>query len=128
MAEVQHLVQELLESEEAMKPLYEELARSVTGRNEQKVASQLLQYERLQILSLQLLQGDVPESFLGFGRVKGDGVNVREAPSSRSELVRHAHDGEQVIVCGYEGYWVEVQTLSGAKGWIFKDYVQPESA
>lgn len=126
MSDLKALADQLRAHESELMPTYEELARAAEAPAEVKIVHQLRAYQRLQLLSLELLGDRVPERFLGFGRVTASDVNIRSAPNGQAGLVGKAQQGDQVIICSYQGYWVEVQVMHGPSGYIFRDYVQEE--
>ncbi|MDI3317935.1 MAG: SH3 domain-containing protein [Bacillota bacterium] len=126
MGDLKAMADQIRAHESELVPHYEELARAAQTPAEIKIVHQLKSYQRLQLLSLELLGDRVPERFLGFGRVSADDVNIRSAPNGQSSLVGKVRQGDQVIICSYQGYWVEVQVMHGPSGYIFRDYVQEE--
>lgn len=117
----------LREQEEQIAEGYKELHRAAVRDVEKRLAEQIANFQRLQVLSLDLLAEGVPEQFLGFGRITGEDVNLREGPGGRYPLVGKLDKGDVVIVQGVDGYWVQVQVPRGRSGYVFKDYIQQES-
>lgn len=117
----------LREQEGGLAGGYEELEGAADREVERSLAGQVARYQRLQLMSLELLADGVPEPFMGFGLVNGEEVNLREGPGGRFPLVGRLARGEMVILKGYNGYWVQVQVPKGRSGYVFKDYVQQET-
>lgn len=127
MATLRQLAERIREREQELAPLYEELAKSAGGETAVRLVQQVSRYQRFQLLSLDLLAGELPQRFAGFGTIVSDEVNLREGPGGNYGLAGHLRQGDQVIVTGQQGYWVEVQVPRGKAGYIFKDYVAIES-
>jgi len=53
------------------------------------------------------------------GKCKGDRVNVRARANATSEVVTQLGAGEEVVVLGREGDWVEIKAPAHSKCWIF---------
>ncbi len=127
MASLYETASRLKEREESLTEDYRALPQAALRDVEKKLAEQIANFQRLQVMSLDLLAEGVPEQFLGFGRVTGEDVNLREGPGGRYPLIGKLDRGEMVIVQGYDGFWVQVQVPRGRSGYIFKDYLQQES-
>jgi lipoprotein-anchoring transpeptidase ErfK/SrfK len=69
------------------------------------------------------LGGRAPQAFCAdsarFETVRLHGLCVRQAPTSRSNIVRALRSGERVRVLDRKGDWVKVAADGGARGWVF---------
>lgn len=128
MARLQDVASRLREQENALVDVYKELGESAEREVEKRLAAQIGGFQRLQVASLGLLAEGVPEQFHGLGRVIGDDVNLREGPGGRYPLLGQLNAGELVVILGFSGYWVQVAVPNGPTGYLFKDYVQQETA
>ena len=128
MADVKELAGRLREEEERLLELYEEVSGAAVGDVDGRIAKQIAEYQKLQLKCLELLAGELPERFMGFGRVVNDSVNLREGPGGSYSLVQKLDRGEAVIIQEYAGYWVRVQVPGGPSGFTFKDYIQQEAS
>ncbi len=127
MGRVQELAARLREREGELWGGYRELEEGAGSDVERRVAAQLVNFQRLQMATLEILADGVPEEFLGLGRIVADDVNLREGPGGRHLLVRKLTRGDLVMILGYSGYWTQVRLLRGPTGYVFKDYVQQET-
>ncbi|MFT5123984.1 MAG: hypothetical protein ACI9TH_000367 [Kiritimatiellia bacterium] len=57
------------------------------------------------------------------GIVQGDNVNVRARADANSEVVTQASFGEEVIIKGLDGDWLEIAPPDDAKLWVHVDYL-----
>jgi uncharacterized protein YgiM (DUF1202 family) len=57
------------------------------------------------------------------GAVKGDSVNLREGAGTNTKTLAQADAGDQIIVLGQQGDWVQV-ILGGQQGYIFQPYAK----
>jgi len=55
--------------------------------------------------------------------VRLHGLCVRQAPTSRSKIVRALRSGERVEILGRKGDWVMIAAAGGARGWVFGGYL-----
>lgn len=55
--------------------------------------------------------------------VRLQGLCVRQAPTSRSKIVRALRAGERVAVLDRKGDWVMVAAANGSRGWVFGGYL-----
>lgn len=127
MADLKELASSLCASEQGLGEAYRSLYDSAVGEAEKKLAKQLADFQRFQVLGLEMLCEGVPDQFLGFGRITADDVNLREGPGSRYALIDKISEGELVIIQGFNGLWVQVQVPRGKRGYVFKDYVLQET-
>lgn len=68
-----------------------------------------------------------------YGISKGDKVNVRSNPDIKSKSIDMLNKGEAVVILGKSKepdtvngenfYWINVQTISKKKGWVFGKYI-----
>lgn len=58
------------------------------------------------------------------GRVTVNGLNMRKAASSSSASVGTLGKGNVVTVHGINGYWANITTKSGVKGYVHKSYLK----
>lgn len=60
---------------------------------------------------------------LGYGKITGDGVNIRSGPSTSASVVARSSKGEQCYIIGLNEGWYKV--IYGSKiGYIRSDYVE----
>ena len=64
---------------------------------------------------------DQDNVFTSYGRVSGDGVNVRSAPSTSGGTLATVNDGAMVTVNGFVDGWYDVTCQYGTKGYIRSD-------
>lgn len=128
MGRLQELAGRLREREGELWEGYRELEEGTGSEVERRVAAQLVNFQRLQMATLEILAAGVPEEFLGLGRIVAEDVNLREGPGGRYPLVRKLARGELVMILGYSGYWTHVSVPRGPSGYVFKDYVQQETS
>ncbi len=126
MSNLREVASGLRSQEEALADGYRALEEAAGREVERKVVAQIVNFQRLQLASLALLAGGLPEPFLGFGHITADDVNMREGPGGRYQVVGKLARGDMVIIQGYAGYWVQVLVPGGQGGFVFKDYVQQE--
>ena len=55
--------------------------------------------------------------------VRLHGLCVRQAPTSRSKIVRALRSGERVGILERKGDWVMVAAAGGARGWVYGGYL-----
>ncbi len=55
--------------------------------------------------------------------VKKDGVNIRSAPNTKSEILWEVFKDFPLQVIGKKGDWLHTKDFEGDKGWIFKNLV-----
>jgi cell wall-associated NlpC family hydrolase len=60
---------------------------------------------------------------IGRGRMIGQNVNIRSAPSSDSNLLTKVSGGEVAIVA-QKGDWLKLRFQYGTEGWVRQDFVQ----
>ena len=126
MAWVKDLARELRAGEEPLLSSYEALLAGATTPAEQKLARIIHAYQRFQLKSLDLLQGDVPEKFQAFAAIVQDGVNLRRGPGPREPVERQLDRGTPVILMEPAGFWAHVRLGDGTTGYVFRDYVRGE--
>lgn len=127
MANVQEVAARLRQEEGELWERYRELEEGAGRDVEKRVAAQVVNFQRLQMATLEILARGVPDQFLGLGRVDADDVNLREGPGGRYPLLAKLNRGDMVVVLGYSGYWTQVSVPGGQTGYVFKDYVQQET-
>ena len=66
--------------------------------------------------------------FTTYGRTNGDGVNVRSAASTDSEVLASVNKGTIVTVNGFENGWYDVTCESGTEGYIRSDFLDLTSS
>ncbi len=66
---------------------------------------------------------DQDNVFESYGRVNGDGVNVRTAPSTDGDIAATVNSGTVVTVTGLEDGWYSVICQYGTEGYIRSDFV-----
>lgn len=59
--------------------------------------------------------------------VTAEALNIRDRPSSSSNVLGKLIAGDSVTVIGQERTWLEVQTADGTKGWISGKFVRAPS-
>lgn len=128
MARVREVASRLREQENALSDGYKDLRESADREVEKRLAGKIGDFQRLQVASLELLAEGVNEQFQGLGRVVGDDVNLREGPGGKYPLLARLAVGELVVILGFNGHWVQVAVPRGPSGYVFKDYVQQETA
>lgn len=128
MSRLREVANRLREQEGMLRDGYDELVNEAEREVEQRVAVQLQSFQRLQVASLELLADGIPDQFIGLGRIIDDNVNLREGPGGRYPLQATLNRGDLVVVMGYSGYWAHVAVPHGPTGYVFKDYVQQETA
>ena len=69
------------------------------------------------------LQVDEDNIFETYGRVNGDGVNVRSGPSTESEVLASVDTGTIVTVNGLVDGWYDVTCKYGTEGFIRSDFL-----
>ncbi len=74
-------------------------------------------------VSTDYLVVDQDNVFESFGRVNSDGVNVRAAASTESEILCSVSNGTIVTVNGFESGWYNVTCKNGTKGYIRSDFL-----
>ena len=57
--------------------------------------------------------------------VTGERVRVRTAGSTEASTVAIVEQGSELALIGRAGRWLEVEMLSGERGWIWKELVKP---
>ena len=57
------------------------------------------------------------------GVVQGDNVNIRARAEATSEVVTQLSFGDELIVKGIVGDWLEIAPPAGAKLWVHVDYL-----
>ncbi|MBX6378528.1 MAG: SH3 domain-containing protein [Clostridia bacterium] len=122
------MAERLRSREEELSAEYQELARLPGSPGEERLIRQLLNFQRFQVMTLELLCEGVPERFIGFGQVSEDDVNLREGPGGGYPVVERLKRGQPLVLLSTHGYWVEVQVPRGRSGYVFKDYVQQEAS
>ncbi len=127
MANLQEVAGKLRQEEGARWERYRELEEGAGRDVEKRVAAQVLNFQRLQMATLDILAQGVPDQFLGLGRVDADDVNLRQGPGGRYPLLAKLNRGDMVVVLGYSGYWTQVSVPGGQTGYVFKDYLQQET-
>jgi uncharacterized protein YgiM (DUF1202 family) len=50
-------------------------------------------------------------------------LNLRQGPSTATQVLGSLREGQTVQVAGRDGGWVQVATAEGATGWAFSDYL-----
>lgn len=60
---------------------------------------------------------------VGSGRIKGDGVRLRQTASYEAETITYLYNGEPVSVTGVDGEWYKV-TYKDYTGYVHSDYVK----
>lgn len=128
MARMRDLAGRLREQENALSGGYAELQDSAEREVEKRLASKIGELQRLQVASLDLLAEGVNDQFQGLGRVTGEDINLREGPGGKYPLLARLAGGELVVILGFNGHWVQVAIPRGPSGYVFKDYVQQETA
>jgi len=124
MDEFADLVQAIRAGEEPLVELYEEMGQAAGSGVRRQLAGQMLSYQRFQMACIDLLEGEVPDSFECFGQITDDDVNVREGAGPRHRLLARLSRGTPVIVMKREGNWIQIQMSDGSQGYAFKDYVE----
>ena len=66
--------------------------------------------------------------FTTYGRTNGDGVNVRSAASTDSEVLASVNKGTIVTVNGFENGWYDVPCEYGTEGYIRSDFLDLTSS
>ena len=66
---------------------------------------------------------DQDNVFTSYGRVSGDGVNVRSAPSTSGGTLATVNDGAMVTVNGFVDGWYDVTCEYGTEGYIRSDFL-----
>lgn len=66
---------------------------------------------------------DQDNVFESYGRVNGDGVNVRTAPTTDGDIAATVNSGTVVTVTGLEDGWYSVTCQYGTEGYIRSDFV-----
>ena len=66
---------------------------------------------------------DQDNVFTSYGRVSGDGVYVRSAPSTDGSALATVDEGTVVTVNGFEDGWYDVTCEYGTEGYIRSDYL-----
>lgn len=57
------------------------------------------------------------------GVVQGDNVNIRARAEASSEVVTQLSFGDELIIKGLDGDWLEIAPPAGAKLWVHVDYL-----
>lgn len=71
---------------------------------------------------------DQDNAFTSYGRANGDGVNVRSAASTDSEVLASVNTGTIVTVNGFENGWYDVTCEYGTEGYIRSDFLDLTSS
>lgn len=71
---------------------------------------------------------DQDNVFTTYGRINGDGVNVRFAASTDSEVLASVNKGTIVTVNGFENGWYDVTCEYGTEGYIRSDFLDLTSS
>jgi len=71
---------------------------------------------------------DQDNVFTTYGRTNGDGVNVRSAASTDSEVLASVNKGTIVTVNGFENGWYDVTCEYGTEGYIRSDFLDLTSS
>ncbi len=50
-------------------------------------------------------------------------LNLRQGPSTATQVLGSLREGQTVQVAGRDGGWVQVATAEGATGWAYSDYL-----
>ena len=79
-------------------------------------------------VSADYLELDQDNIFESYGRVNGDGVNVRSIPSTDGDVVTTASRGTMVTATALEDGWYAVTCESGTEGYIRSDFLDLTSA
>lgn len=74
-------------------------------------------------VSADYLVVDQDNVFTTYGRTNGDGVNVRSAASTDSEVLASVNKGTIVTVNGFENGWYDVTCEYGTEGYIRSDFL-----
>ena len=74
-------------------------------------------------VSADYLAIDQDNRFTSYGRVSGDGVNVRSGPSTGSETLATVGEGTIVTVNGFVDGWFDVTCEYGTEGYIRSDFL-----
>lgn len=74
-------------------------------------------------VSADYLEIDGDNSFTSYGRVSGNGVNVRSAPSTDGEILATADQSEVVTVNGFQNGWYDVTFEDDTDGYIRSDFL-----
>jgi len=56
--------------------------------------------------------------------VQGSTVNIRQAPTTKSNVVTRAHKGDKLKVLEERDSWYQVETESGSTGWVYANLVK----
>jgi uncharacterized protein YgiM (DUF1202 family) len=65
----------------------------------------------------------VPEPAADQMVVTVSALNLRQGPSTATQVLGSLREGQTVQVAGRDGGWVQVATADGATGWAFSDYL-----
>lgn len=79
-------------------------------------------------VSADYLVVDQDNVFTTYGRTNGDGVNVRSAASTDSEVLASVSKGTIVTVNGFEDGWYDVTCEYGTEGYIRSDFLDLTSS
>ena len=79
-------------------------------------------------VSADFLVIDQDNIFESYGRVNGDGVNVRSAASTDSDSVATVNRGDTVTVSAFEDGWYAVTCQYGTEGYIRSDFLDLTSS
>lgn len=79
-------------------------------------------------VSADYLVVDQDNVFTTYGRTNGDGVNVRSAASTDSEVLASVNKGTIVTVNGFENGWYDVTCEYGTEGYIRSDFLDLTSS
>lgn len=71
---------------------------------------------------------DQDNVFTTYGRANGDGINVRSAASTDSEVLACINKGTIVTVNGFENGWYDVTCEYGTEGYIRSDFLDLTSS
>ena len=64
-----------------------------------------------------------PESLDAIVTVQASAANVREEPTTQSDVLTVAESGDRLRVLDHEGSWYQVRTNSGDEGWVYDELV-----
>ena len=127
MADLQELARSIKEKEAALAEDYRLLSKLGNSEVAKKLIESVLQHQKLQVLSLDLLSEELPQKFLDFGQITADDVNLRQGPGGSHPLVGSLAKGDEVIIQEVQRFWVKVSVPHGPEGWVFSDYVRSET-
>lgn len=74
-------------------------------------------------VSADYLEIDEDNSFTSYGRVNGNGVNVRSAPSTDGDILTTADQSDIVTVNGFEDGWYDITFEDDTGGYIRSDFL-----